>query len=348
MTQLRSVRVGNLLLFFLTACNLSIRNAAGSTPEPATVNGTTPALLGSTAEVPLPTPTAAALGTIENPLILALPPGSSTNADRIDAGKAFAEQLSEVTGYTFVVVAPDSYSNLVEAMGRGNAHVAVLPAYPYALAYEKGYANAAFASLKLGKKAYGAQFITRKDAGFKSYIDAQTGENTADAVTALSQFRDKKPCWSDETSPSGYVIPSGILAFHNISIFPPAFVQGQPTVVRAIYLGGICDFGASYIDARKFPTQLDEYPDTLERVRVIWYVPPIIPYETFTIAHNLPPEIVLAISDAMFRISGMQTGRQVLGQAFGIEDWERITDDFYAEFRSYLDASGVDLASILD
>ena len=347
MTRLRSILVGSLLFFFVTACTLS-GNTSGSTPEPATVTGTPPALVGSTAEVPRPTPTAAALGTSENPLILALPPGNSTNTDRIDAGKAFAEQLSNVTGYTFVVVAPDSYANLIEAMGRGNAHVAVLPAYPYALAYEKGYASAAFASLKLGKKAYGAQFIARKDAGFKSYVDAQTGENTADAATALSQFRDKKPCWSDETSPSGYVVPSGILAYHDIPTSTPAFVQGQPTVVRAIYLGGICDFGASYIDARKFPTLLDEYPDMLERVRVIWYIPPLIPYEVFTIAHNLPLEIVQAISDAMFRISGMQAGRQVIGQVYGIEDWERITDAFYNEFRSYLDASGVDLESMLN
>lgn len=344
----------SLSLFLFLSCNIPAWSASTPTPEPATVTPSmgvteTPlALVGSTAEVPRPTPTAAALGTIENPLVLALPPGSSANTERIEGGKAFAEQLSEVTGYTFVVVAPESYVKIVDAMGKGNAHVAVLPAYAYALAHEKGYANAAFASLKSGEKAYGAQFIARKDAGFQSYFDVQTEENTADAATALSQFRDKKPCWSDETSPSGYVVPSGILAYNGVPLRPPAFVQGQPTVARAVYVGGICDFGATYIDARSFPAVLDEYPDTLERVRVIWRIPPIIPYETFVLARSLPPEFVQAIQDAMFRISGMQAGRQVLGQAYGIEEWERITDVFYEEFRLYVKASGVDLENSLD
>ena len=348
MNQLRRILAGCLFFLFLASCNIPTGIASGRTPEPATATETPPALIGSTAEVPRPTPTAAVPGTIENPVILALPPGSSANTERIEAGKAFAEQLSEVTGYTFVVVAPDSYAKLVDALGKGNAHIAVLPDYAYALAYKKGYANAAFASLKSGEKAYGAQFIARKDAGFESYFDAQTEENTADAATALSQFRDKKPCWSDETSPSGYVIPSGILAYNDVPLRPPAFVQGQPTVVRAVYVGGICDFGATYIDARGFPAVLDEYPDTLERVHVIWRIPPVIPYETFVIARSLPPEMVQALEDAMFRISGMQAGRQVLGQAYGIEEWERITDAFYEGFRLYLDASGIDLESLLN
>ena len=346
-------RPGNILfcsltLFLLTACNLlSGGNASVPTPEPVLSMETALAIAAATAEIPRPTPTSAPAGTIENPLVVALPPGSSSNGERVEAGKAFAEQLSEVTGYTFVVVAPDSYAKLVQAMGQGNAHIAVLSAYAYALAYEKGYANAAFARVDSGEKAYGAQFIARTDAGIQSYFDTYTGENTADAATALSQFRDKKPCWPDEVSPSGYVIPAGILSHNDIPLRTAAILQGQPTVVRAVYVGGICDFGATYIDARGFPAVLDEYPDVLDKVEVIWRIPPIIPYEVLAIAHNLPPEISLAIRDALFRITGMQAGRRVLGQAYGIDEWERITDAFYEDFRLYLDASHVDLENIL-
>jgi phosphonate transport system substrate-binding protein len=266
----------------------------------------------------------------------------------VEAGKAFAEQLSEVTGYTFVAVAPDSYMKLVQALGEGNAHVAVLPAYAYVLAYEKGYANAAFARVEAGEKAYGAQFIARTDTNLKPYFNAYTGENTADAAIALSQFNDKKPCWPDEVSLSGYAVPAGLLAYHEVSLRAPAIVQGQPTVVRAVYVGGICDFGATYIDARSFPAILDEYPDVIDEVAIIWRVPPIIPYEVLVLARNMPPEITLAISDALFRIAGMQAGRQVLGQAYGMDEWERITDEFYEEFRLYINASGIDLESVLD
>lgn len=337
-----------LILFLLTACNLLTNNDASvSTPKPAPDAETVLTVTAAAAAPPHPTPTSAPVGTIDNPLVVALLPGSSSDGARVEAGKAFAEQLSEVTGYTFVVVAPDSYAKLVEAMGQGNVHVAVLSAYAYALAYREGYANAAFARVESDEKTYGAQFIARADSGFKSYFNALRDENTADAATALSQFSDKKPCWPDEVSLSGYAIPSGILAQNNIPVREAAILQGQPTVVRAVYVGGICDFGATYIDARTFPTILDEYPDVLEKVQVIWQVPPIIPYEVLVIAHNLPPEVAQAIRDALFRITGMQAGRQVLGQAYGIEEWERITDAFYDEFRLYIDSSGIDLESVL-
>lgn len=346
-------RLGTLLpfcttLILMTACNLTAKDASVTTLEPASAMETALAIAAATAEIPRPTPTPAAMGTLENPLIVALPPGSSSSGERVEAGKAFAEQLSEVTGYSFVVVAPQSYTKLVEAMGQGNAHIAVLSPYAYALAFEKWYANAAFASLKSGEKAYGAQFIVRAEAGFKPYFDARQEKNNADAAAALSQFRDKKPCWPDETSASGYLIPAGILAQNSIPLRPGAILQGQPTVVRAVYVGGICDFGVTYIDARDFPAVLDEYPDVLEQVEVIWRVPPVIPYEVLVIARDLPPVISLAIRDALFRITGMQAGRLALEGAYGIDEWERITDAFYDEFRLYLDFSGVDLESLLE
>lgn len=338
----------SLLLLFLTACSLTIRRASETMPESASGTQTAVAVSALTVENLRPTPTSAPPGTIENPLVVALPPGSGSNPTQVEAGKAFAEQLSEVTGYTFVVVAPETYGKLVQALGEGNAHVAVLSPYAYVLAYNEGFANAAFARVEAGEKTYGAQFIAREGTGLKSYYDAYNGENAADAATALSQFKDKKPCWPDKVSLSGYAVPAGILAKNEIPLRDAAIVQGQPTVVRAVYVGGICDFGATYIDARIFPAVLDEYPDVLEKVNVIWRIPPIIPYEVLTIAHNLPPQVVLAISDALFRITGMQAGRQVLGEAYGVEEWERVTDSFYDDFRSYTNASQVDLESLLD
>ena len=353
MTRLGKFLSCCLALFLLVACSITVDTASETAPEPASslevLNMETAlAIAAATAESPRPTPTFAPTGTFENPLVIALPPGSASDAGQVEAGKAFAEQLSEVTGYTFVVVAPDSYAKLIQAMGRGNAHVAVLSAPAYVLAYEMGYANAAFARVDSGEKAYGAQFIARADAGFTSYFDAHSGENRGDAATALSQFRNKKPCWPDEVSLSGYIVPAGILSHNDIPLRTAAILQGQPTVVRAVYVGGICDFGATYIDARSFPAVLDEYPAVLEEVDVIWRVPPVIPFEVLVIASDLPPEISQSIRDALFRITGMQAGRQVLRQAYGIDEWERVTDSFYEDFRLYLDASGVDLESTLN
>ncbi|GAB4504167.1 MAG: hypothetical protein Fur0043_11600 [Anaerolineales bacterium] len=335
-------------LLLLTACTFPGLRASWTTPGPAPVSpGISPP---TTSPVPLvrPTPTSAPLGTQENPLVLALLPALTPEGTRVEAGKAFAAQLAEETGYTFVVVVPETYAKLVEALGRGNAHIAVLSPYAYALAYEKGYVTAAFASLKEGKKAYGAQFIARVDAGFTSYYDARAQANTADAAAALSQFRDKKPCWSDATSPSGYIIPAGILAYHGIVTRPAAFVQGQPTVARAVYVGGICDFGATYIDAREFPALRDAFPDILEQVNVIWQVPPILPYEALVLASNLPPEMAASLQTALFRLTGMKAGRQDLVGAYGIENWETVNDTFYADFLLYLETAPVEIETLLE
>ena len=346
-------RSRKLLLFSLTpllylACNVLTSSALTPTPGPTMSMETALAIAASTAEIPRPTPTQAALGTLENPLIIALPPGSAVIPERVEAGKAFAEQLHEVTGYDFVVVAPDSYAKLVTALGQGNAHIAVLSPYAYAVARNEGSANALFASLKNGEKTYGAQFIAKTESGFQPYFDAIHEINIADAATALSQFRNKKPCWPDEVSLSGYIIPSGILAMNDIPLRTGAILQGQPTVVRAVYVGGICDFGATYIDARSFPAVLNEYPDVLEKVAVIWRIPPVIPYDVMVVARDVPAVISQSLNDALFRITGMQAGRQVLGSAYGIEDWERITDSFYDEFWMYMNASSIDLEKILE
>jgi ABC-type phosphate/phosphonate transport system substrate-binding protein len=93
---------------------------------------------------------------------------------------------------------------------------------------------------------------------------------------------------------------------------------------------------------------MDEHPDVLEQIDVIWRIPAIIPYNVMVLAYDLPPEISLAIGDALFRITGMQAGRLVLGQAYGIAEWERVTDAFYEEYRLYLDSSDIDLESLLD
>ena len=81
-----------------------------------------------------------ALGTEENPLIMALAP-SATSQELIASGDEIAKQLSEATGLVIKTTVPTSYSALVEAMGSGNAHIGWLPPLAYLLAKQKGYAE---------------------------------------------------------------------------------------------------------------------------------------------------------------------------------------------------------------
>ena len=309
---------------------------ATSTPEPAT----------PTIES-LPLQPTAELGLVENPLILTLPPSANTAPEQIDAAKLLAEQLTRHTGYAVVTAIPDSYASLIDAFSKGNAHIAVLSPYAYVLARQENLGEAVFASLKNGGGKYGAQFLAHRDAGFTSYLDIASGTNNAEADVALAQFTGKKPCWTDETSASGYVVPAGILAKYEVPTKPAAFLGGHPPVVRALYSGGICDFGATYIDARKSPSLEDQFPDLMEQVIVIWRIPPIIPHEVLVFSTAMPPSMRAALVNSIPAIMQTTAGKEAFQTVYQIEELQPVTDGYYNDFRTYVEASGIDIEALL-
>jgi phosphate/phosphite/phosphonate ABC transporter binding protein len=327
------------VLIFSIGCALPGVNISPAT-ETETPIPVTPT---DTAPPPLPTPE---LGDAENPLILALAPSSNTPA-QIDAAKVLTAQFTERTGYAVVTVIPDSYTAMVESLEKGNAHIVLLDAFSYELAYQKGLVQAAFASVTDGKAAYGSQFIASRKGGFESYFDPITQTNTDDATKALAQFAGKKPCWSDETSPSGYVIPFGFLNQNQIQTSPAAFVQGHPTVVRSVYAGGICDFGATYIDARKFPSLEDQYPDLMEQVIVVWQIPEIIPYSVLAFSTALPQPMRDLLTNTVPALMQTTDGKAAFKVAYEIEELLPVNDAYFAEFHEYVDESRLELSALV-
>jgi phosphonate transport system substrate-binding protein len=315
------------------------------TPTAVTETETpTPAVTPTFTDLPaFPTP---ALGLAENPLILALPP-SANRPEQLEAAKVIASQFTERTGHTVVTILPESNAALVEALGKGNAHIVLLDPYVYELAYQSGWVRASHAVLKEGEGKYGAQFIAARKGGFESYFNEATELNVADAGIALAQFNDKKPCWSDETSPSGYIVPAGFLNQNEVTIKPPAFVQGHPTVVRSLYASGICDFGATYIDARKFPSLEDEFPDLIEQVIVVWRIPPIIPYDVLAFSTAMPQEMRDQFSSLIPAILQTTAGKEAFKTLYDIDELQAINDAYYDEFRTYVRQSGVDLSTLI-
>jgi len=289
----------------------------------------------------------AALGDVKNPLILALAPAPRLDPNALNASKVLIAHLEKSTGYQFVTVAPTSETDLIHRFENGNAHIGALSPFGYLSANENGSANAAFVRQQDGSAFYGAQFIVRSDAGFLPYFDLVKNENTSDASTALAQFQNKKPCWADPLSPSGYVVPLGFLNESGIQVNDPAFVTGQPTVVRAVYARGICDFGATYIDARTYPGLEDAFPDVLTKVIVVWRIPSIIPYETLVFAGNMNNDtrriLIRAFVDAM----DTPDGSSAMQTLYGIDAMQVVQDGQYQDFRKAVKASGLDLSSLV-
>lgn len=319
--------------------------ACGLLPTPQ------PTLAPTAAATPVPTATAAApdaaLGSAKNPLILALPPSARPTGDVINAGNVLKSLLEKSTGFKIIVVAPPAESELVKAFADGNAHIGVLSPFGYLMASNSGKADAAFARQRDGGIFYGAQFIVQSEAGFTSYFDPVKNENTADASAALVQFNDKKPCWTDTLSPSGYVVPLGLLSEVNVKPLEPAFVSGHSTVVRAVYARGICDFGATYIDARTYPGLENEFPDVMKKVNVVWRIPAIIPYETLVFAHGMTIDTRRALERAFVDAMSTPGGKSAMQVLYGFDAMQIVQNGQYDEFRKAVKASGLDLGDLV-
>ena len=335
-----------LIALLLANCNIPRIGLVPPTSTSTAAPTTAPPVDLTPTDTPPPPFATAELGLAENPLILALPPTAGTQ-EQIDAAKVIASQFTERTGYTVVTVIPETYTALVEALENGNAHIAVLDPVVYELAYQRGFVQASYAVLREGEGAYGAQFLASRRGGFTSYFDEGIGENLDEAPVALAQFADKKPCWTDETSPSGYIIPLGYLNENQIVTKPAAFVEGHPTVVRSLYASGICDFGATYIDARKFPSLEDAFPDLIEQVIVVWQIPPIIPYEVLAFSTRMPLGMRELFASFVPAILQTENGKTAFMTAYEIEEMTPVNDGYFTEFHRYMNATGLDLTTLV-
>jgi phosphonate transport system substrate-binding protein len=126
-----------------------------------------------------------------------------------------------------------------------------------------------------------------------------------------------------------------------------AFVQGHPTVVRAVYAGGICDFGATYVDARTNSAIVEDMPDVNDKVIVVYQTEPIIPNDTISYAYDLPQELRDKITAGFEAIAATEEGAAAMKGLYEIDGIKPVDDTFFDEFRVLLAASGIDIASLV-
>jgi phosphonate transport system substrate-binding protein len=134
---------------------------------------------------------------------------------------------------------------------------------------------------------------------------------------------------------------------NNVRTKPPAFVEGHSTVVRSIYAQGICDFGATVIDARQSPAVLQDLPDVNRRVQVIWRIEPLIPYEVVVVASGMPDEVRFTLTQTLAQLTQTAEGQTAMQNLYRVEALQPVNDDFYALFMHYVEASGLDLSSLV-
>jgi len=117
--------------------------------------------------------------------------------------------------------------------------------------------------------------------------------------------------------------------------------------VRALYAGQICDFGATYVDARLYPGLEDELPNVVKKILVIWQMPAIIPYETLVYGVGMPIQMQRVLSRAFVDLMGTPDGQSTMQTLYGFSSMQAVQDSQYADFRQAVKESGLELSTLV-
>jgi phosphonate transport system substrate-binding protein len=329
------------VLLSLTAC---------LTPTPAATPG--PIQTPTATVTPTPTATPMPLGSEPNPIIIGLV--AESNGQGIAQPAAdLAARISTGSGISIKSRVFIGYKELLNAMAAGEAHIVFLPPLTYLYASKRGLAEASMLINHFGVYTYGSQFLANASSGFTIYYDPLSGKNSASAADALAQFKDKKPCYVDSNSTSGYILPAGLMAVENIDTQAPAFTQSHVSVVRSLYVKGVCDFGATFAisgDPRTAADVLNDLPDALDRIPVVWQSDALIPNINVSYIAGLQESHRSALTSAFLDLASTPEGRALVAAAlegYEIDALRPVEDPLYDPLRSMVDALAIELEGML-
>ncbi|HBY95216.1 MAG TPA: hypothetical protein DEP84_14890, partial [Chloroflexi bacterium] len=269
------------------------------------------------------------MGTKDTPIVMSFVPSGDTQ-EIIASGSEIAKMIEEKTGLSIMANVATSYAAVVEAMCAGNAPIGWLNTFSYILAHEKCGVDVALATVRFGNAYYTGQIIANKDSGIKT----------------LADLKGKTMCWVDPLSTSGYIIPRIMLKAAGVDpdkdLAKAVEAGSHNNVVIAVYKGD-CDAGATFVDARSSVEK--DFPDVKEKVEVIAESPKI-PNDTVSFAKEVPPDVRDKVVNALLELSQEEKGKAALQTVYEIEGFEKVDDSFYDEFRTQLDAAGVNIEEL--
>ncbi len=327
--------------------------AACETAQTPTPTAAAPTPTAEFTLTPLPTRTVTPqpLGIDQNPLVLGIVSPDS-DPKIMAAAEEVAAAVQTVTGYVIKAQSYLSYDDLISEMSLKHVQIAFLPPLTYLYANERGFAEVGMLSNHFGVYQYASRYFANAGSDFTSYYDPSSDRSTADSATALKQFQGKQPCWVDQESPSGYVLPLGMLHYNDIQAGDGAFLTSPVGVIRALYITGICDFGATFAttgDPRTSPAVDQDLTDVMNRVLVIYQTDAIIPSTNLSFHPMVNPEIREDLTYGFKDLVKDAQGQSALSTAIDYEivDLKVVNDSIYDPFRNFVDAAGIDLFKMI-
>lgn len=268
------------------------------------------------------------LGTEENPIQWVFVP--SGEMEDVSAGADdVADMLYEETGLYIEVFVATDYTAAIEALCSGQAQMGSLATFAAITAADRDCAYPELVATRYGEPTYNGQLIAGVDTGITGYAD----------------LAGKTFCATDETSTSGYVIPSiymraaGLDPNEDVDII---FAGSHDAAVIGVY-NGQCDAGASYVDARDGVE--DEFPDVKDKVAQI-EISMDIPNDGVQFMKDFPEDMKQSIIDGLLAVMETEEGQEAMDIAYEWDGLEVHDNTFYDTFRALLDSAGINAADM--
>ena len=345
-------KLGKLLITaLLISILISACNSAGGQPT-LEFNATTPTPdLGLPTAMPTYTPTPAALGSPDNPIVMGVIFDSQVDGQS-EALQSVIMHMNEGLSLNFEARVFANYIDLELALQRGEVDMTWLTPPEYLLASQKSLVSSLLVTTHLGVTAYGVQFIGHQDADFERFFNPATNSSNVPASEALQQFAGLRPCLTQEDSLAGYWVPLGYLTQNNLEVNRPVLTYSFSSTIRALYVKGICAYGATYAlsaDPRTSSEVISDLNDVIEKVPIIWLSPPIIPNLNLSVSTKMELTLQNRISEFLRNFSRETVGRSLLSQMLNYEvaQLEPLHDTSYQSLRDLLTPTNVRLADLV-
>ncbi len=346
-----------ILLTLLSLILIGCKPATGPRPIlPYTENPTSTSLTSNADQTPTSRPTHTStpehLGHASNPIVMGFILSEHSIIQQ-DAADALAEHLSDKINQNVIARFFLNYKWVEKALQAGSLHMVWLGPIEYLLAGEQTLANVTLVTNHFGVTAYGIQFLANKDFGFTLYFDIDQNQSIVDMNTALAQFAGTRPCFTEEKSLAAYLVPKGMLLEASVPTLDPIMTYSSTASIRALYVQGICDFSVTYAlsgDPRTASAVIQDFPDVMDHVQIIWQSNGIIPNLSLAYSPLLSLPIQEQISEALITLSKTTDGQITLSNAndYSIEGLQRTDNMLYDTLRALLAIQNVDLYSLID
>ena len=267
------------------------------------------------------------VGTPDNPVRLSV---VASDADPAELVESLADALHDATGLEFEFEYPEFGTEAIEWMCAD---------YPDSSVRIMGSDEYVFADQECGVTARLHVFRFGSDSYFGGFFVPEASDLYAlDDLDGLEWYH------PDTSSISGYMVPKGMLEMAGVEYLEPDWEGNHFTVVQAVYENALSDdppiFGTAFLDARTM--LLEEYPDALEKVRVLAQSP-AIPNSPVAFGPDFPADLRRQIEKAMVKLADPEgpdyaIWEEALWEDSSLDKLQKREFDF---LRSALEAAGI-------